>query len=115
MGQPEREDKRVSIGCRAKTSSLDRQGSEQKVLWKWLVEIVADVGYDYLGAMLPLKLLDRLNRRPLRVWCGSRSKAGRPLLVTTNVSPPFTSRASSVRHFFASRIDTVLSRKCSYK
>jgi hypothetical protein len=54
-------------------------------------------------------------RRPLPPRCGTRSKTGLPLRVTTMVSPLSTWRASSVRRFFASRMDTVSLGICGYK
>jgi hypothetical protein len=80
---------------------------QEKVLGQRSVEIIGDKSHDRFNPVLLLEFLDRRQRRPLRGRCGASSNAGEPLRVTRIVSPRSTSRASSLRRFFASRMDTV--------
>jgi hypothetical protein len=61
--------------------------------------------------MLALEFVDRLRAEPLARPVRRKLEHGRPLRVTIIVCPRSTSRASSVKRFFASRMDTVFTRE----
>jgi hypothetical protein len=69
--------------------------------------IISDKSHNRFDPALPLEFLNRLEVKTFARTVRRQLETGEPLRVTTMVSPRSTSRASSVRRFFASRIVTV--------
>ena len=65
------------------------------------------VGYNYLDAMLPLELVDRLKPKALARLVRHEIESWASVAGDNKRLAPSTSRASSVKRCFASRIDTV--------
>ena len=89
--------------------------ANQEILGQRLVEIIGNIGDNCAHPMLALEFAHSFQVKPALARCGTRSKTGFPLRVTTTVSPFSTSRASAVRRFFASLMDTVVMIKDSHR
>lgn len=81
---------------------------KQEIFRERIVEIVRDVGKDLGDAVLLFEFLDGLRIQPAFFPVRRQVEHRLAVAVTVTVSPSSTRRASSVRRFFASFIETVM-------